>query len=171
MRDIYLNLGPFRTDPFSISEHWNSYVSGAGGGYLSVANSFNHYGFGSVGEWIYKVIGGISPDDNYPGYKNVLINPQPGGGITNASTSFNSIHGLIATSWTNNPGTTNYSLTLTVPANTTASVYLPATNLSNIAESGLSSTNFPGLLFYQITNGTTLFQVGSGVYSFTVSGP
>jgi alpha-L-rhamnosidase len=155
----------------TIPEHWNSYVSGTGGGYLSVANSFNHYAFGSVGEWIYKIIGGISPDDNYPGYKNVVINPQPGGGITNASTTFNSIHGLIATAWTNNAATTNYNLSVTVPANTTASVYLPATNLSNIAESGLSSTNFNGLLFYQITNGNTLFQVGSGVYNFTVTGP
>jgi hypothetical protein len=54
---------------------------------------------------------------------------------------------------------------------TTASVYLPATNLASIAEGGLASTNFNGLLFYQITNGTTLFQVGSGVYRFTVSGP
>ena len=132
-------------------------------------NSFNHYAFGAVGEWIWKVVGGISLDDNNPGYRNVIINPQPGGGITNASASVNTIRGPVITSWTNNTTSNIFSLNLTNPANITASVYFRSANPGGILESGSPATNTAGLVYYQVTNGTTLFQLGSGSYSFTIT--
>jgi len=81
-------------------EHWDGLVSGTNGGYYSFFpyNSFNHFWAGSVGEWIYRNIGGINPDDSAPGFQNVIIEPQPGGGITNAFASFNSIRGPVVCS-------------------------------------------------------------------------
>jgi hypothetical protein len=130
----------------------------------------------TVAEWVWKVVGGINPDDANPGFKNVIIKPEPGGGLTNAVASLNSIRGPIATSWTNNTATTNYTLNVTVPANATASVYIPSTNLLNITESGVPATTAPGVKSnYFInwpnwTNGATVFQVGAGTYQFTTTG-
>ena len=138
--------------------------------------SFNHLPFSAVGEWIWKVVAGINPDDSGPGFKNVIIKPEPGGGITNAYAKYDSIHGPIITSWTNNLTANTYTLAVTVPANTTASVLLPTTNIVGgilesaspaITTAGVSSfyfTNWPNW-----TNGATVFQIGSGVYNFTVT--
>ncbi|HEV2211344.1 MAG TPA: family 78 glycoside hydrolase catalytic domain [Verrucomicrobiae bacterium] len=154
-------------------EHWNGWVSGTGGGYASLGpgtyNSFNELWNTSVGEWIWRVVAGINPDDNNPGFQNVIIYPQPGGSITNCSAAFNSIHGAIVSAWTNAP--TTYTLSVTVPANSTASIFVVgSTNLANITESGTGSSNFVGLLSSPvITNGVALFEVGSGSYDFKVS--
>jgi len=155
-------------------EGWNTYISGAGTdrGYYpnTTLSSFNHLPFAAVGEWIWEVVAGINPDDANPGFKNVIIKPQPGGGITNASTAFTSIHGPIIVSWTNDVATTNFSLNATIPANATASIYvLGATNLGSVTESGSYATNATGLLAApRVTNGAVLFQVGSGTYRFKV---
>jgi alpha-L-rhamnosidase len=159
----------------TISERWNSYLSGpntpglsyndhgyvhAGGG-----DSFNHYAFGCVAEWVWRNVVGINPNDLYPGYKNVILSPQIGGDLTYALGSFSSIRGPIACSWTTN-STTN-SFTFTVPANTTAYAFVPSTNIAHITESGTPSTNASGVLSYQVTNGSALFRLGSGTYNFT----
>lgn len=156
-------------------ERWDGWKSGSDGGYNSDYSSFNQVWNGAVGEWIFKVIGGINPDDCNPGFKNIIIYVQPGGGITNATTAFNSIHGPISTSWTNTIAASNFTLSISIPANTTGSIYLPSTNLHNIRESGLAVTNAPGLFSYYFTNapnwtnGATVFQMGSGTYRFNVT--
>jgi alpha-L-rhamnosidase len=116
-----------------------------------------------------KKVFGINPDETNPGFKNVIVYPRPGGGITNCSATFNSIHGTIRSSWTN--AASNYTLSVTVPPNATASVFLlGATNLASITESGLAATNAAGLLCTPVvTNGAALFQVGSGAYLFNAS--
>jgi alpha-L-rhamnosidase len=164
-------------------ESWDTYLAGPNypgksdrGYYPNTLVSFNHLPFGAVAEWVWKVIGGINPDDNNPGFKNVIIRVEPGGGITNAFASFNSIHGPTVTCWTNNPGTSNFVLNVTVPANATASIFLPSTNLTGITEAGIAVTNALGVGPYYFTNwpnwsgGATVFQAGSGTYSFSVNG-
>jgi alpha-L-rhamnosidase len=165
-------------------EGWNSYISGPGSGHgyypkaepWNPFTSFNHGSYEGIAEWIWKVTGGINPDDSNPGFRNVIVKPEPGGGITNTFASFISIHGPIVCVWTNNPSSSNYTLNLTNPANTTASVYVPSTNnLAGILESGHAATSSPGIKSYYFTNwpnwpnGATVFQVGSGGYSFTVT--
>ncbi len=176
-------LYPVTVGSTTIWEGWNTYLAGPAnpgslpvndrGYYPQILTSFNHLPYGAVGEWIWKIVAGINPDDGNPGFKNVIIEPQPGGGITNVFALFSSIHGPIACTWTNSTSARTFSLTITNPANTTASVYLPCTNsLGNMLESGVSAaqqypyytTNPPGF-----TNGAVVFQVGSGGYKFTVS--
>jgi len=153
----------------TVLERWNGYISGSGNdhGYLSAGggNSFNHYAFGCVGEWVWRNVAGINPDDTAPGYGNVIINPKIGGGLTYAAGSFNSIRGLISSSWTTNNTTNSYSVV--IPANCTASFYIPSTNLAHITESGLPATNAVGVIYCLETNGSTLFHLGSGAYYFT----
>jgi alpha-L-rhamnosidase len=86
-------------------------------------NSFNHYSFGAVGEWMYSTIGGIELDEGTPAFKHVVIRPQPGGGVTSASTKLDTIAGTIATDWELTAD--DFRLSVSVPVNVTASVYLP----------------------------------------------
>jgi alpha-L-rhamnosidase len=154
-------------------ERWNGWVSGSTGGYANTGvgtwSSFNELWNASVGEWVWRTVAGINPDDVNPGFKNVIVYPRPGGGITNCSAVFNSIRGAIRSSWTN--ATSTYALSVNVPANATASVFLfGVTNLANITESGVAATNTVGLLATPvITNSTALFQIGSGSYIFNVN--
>jgi alpha-L-rhamnosidase len=154
-------------------EHWNGWVSGTGGGYgrsrTATYNSFNELWNTSVAEWVWTIVAGINPDDNSPGFENVIISPQPGGGITNCFAVFGSIHGKILSTWATT--LTNYSLSVAIPANTTASVFIVgATNLAEVTESGMPASNAVGVLALPtLTNGAALFQVGSGSYSFNVA--
>ena len=84
-------------------------------------NSFAHYSFGAVYQWMVENIGGIKSDG--PAYKQILIEPHPGGRLTHAETSYQSIRGEIATAWTKEGG--KLTLNVTIPANTTATVILP----------------------------------------------
>jgi hypothetical protein len=87
-------------------------------------NSFNHYSFGSVCEWFYRVILGINFDESQPGYKHFYVKPQPGGTLTSAEGSYRSISGTIRSKW--NIGTNGvYALSVSVPANTTADICIP----------------------------------------------
>ena len=84
-------------------------------------NSFNHYSLGSVGRWLYEHVAGISSDG--VGFKNIIIKPNPGQGLTNVTAQYDSIHGFITSSWTVNQDTVEYKFT--IPVNTNATIYLP----------------------------------------------
>ena len=120
-------------------------------------NSFNHYSFGSVGEWMYSSIAGIELDEAKPAYKHLIIRPQPGGGLSLASAKLDTMFGTVVSNWQIAAG--QFTLDLTVPVNTTANVYLPSP--ANVREGGLPITAEP--------DGS--YAVGSGVYQFTSASP
>jgi alpha-L-rhamnosidase len=140
-------------------ERWDGWTPGAGFQTIGM-NSFNHYAFGSVGEYLYSVVGGIKPAS--PGYKTILIQPVPGTGLTWANTSYNSTRGLITTAWTNTGST--FDLDTVIPPNTTARIYVPTTNASAVTESGMSAASSPGVTYVGISNGCAIYAVGSGHY-------
>ena len=143
-------------------ERWDGWTPS--GGFQTIGmNSFNHYAFGAVGQYLYSVIGGINPAT--PGYQSILVHPVTGTGLSWANTSFNSIHGLITSDWTNNGGT--LSLGVQIPPNTSAQVYVPTTNANAITEGGLPATNSPGVTYLGLSNGCAMFAVGSGQYLWT----
>jgi alpha-L-rhamnosidase len=143
-------------------ERWDGWTPGAGFESPTI-NSFNHYSFGAVGQYLFSVVGGINPAS--PGYQNVLIQPVPGVGLTWADTSYNSTRGLISTAWTNAGGT--FNLNVVIPPNTTAQVYVPTTNASAITESGLPAANSPGVTYDGLSNGCAIYAVGSGNYAWS----
>lgn len=140
-------------------ERWDGWTPGAGFQTIGM-NSFNHYAFGSVGEYLYSVIGGIKPTS--PGYKTILIQPVPGTGLTWANTSYNSTRGLISTAWTNTGNM--FNLDTVIPPNTTAQIYVPTTGAGAITENGVPAASSPGVSYVGVSNGWAIYSVGSGHY-------
>jgi alpha-L-rhamnosidase len=125
-------------------------------------NSFNHYSLGSCGEYLFSDIGGIRPAS--PGFKTIRIDPVIRNGLTWAETSFDSIHGRISTAWKRDGD--RVTLKVLIPANTTATVCVPASNISNVTESGKPAQNADGVKFLKQQNDQCIFEVGSGTYKF-----
>ena len=123
-------------------------------------NSFNHYAIGAVAEWMYRVILGINNDDAHPGYEQFVIHPMPGGGLTWAKGSYRSIRGTIESSWRVEQGA--FTLDVTIPANTTATVYVPAKSVESVTESGVPASRAAGVHFVQMDDGAAVFHVSRG---------
>ena len=87
-------------------------------------NSFNHYSLGAVYEWMVAYQLGIKSDETQPGYQHFILQPTVGGDFTEAKGSYDSVYGTIKSGWTAADGVmTSYDVT--VPANTSATLYLP----------------------------------------------
>jgi alpha-L-rhamnosidase len=84
-------------------------------------NSFNHYAFGAVGDWMYRYLAGLDPIE--PGYRRVRLQPRPGGGLTSARARHESLYGVHECAWRLDNGA--LVVEATVPANTTATLDLP----------------------------------------------
>ena len=128
------------------------------GFYNADMNSFNHWALGAVGEWMWRHIAGLNPDDAQPGWKHFVIAPQPGGGVTWAKSEYQSIRGKIATDWKIAAG--KLTLRATVPPNTTATLRLPKSAATDVTESGhpVSPT--------RTTSYQAEFEIGAGSYEF-----
>ena len=127
-------------------------------------NSFNHYSLGSVGEWMFDTVAGIGLDPAVPAYKHIIINPRPGGGLTYAKARFDSVHGRITTDWRLVDG--RFELAVTIPANTTATVFVPAASGEVVQENGAPAARSEGVRFVRMQDGAAVFEVGSGRYQF-----
>jgi alpha-L-rhamnosidase len=125
-------------------------------------NSFNHYSLGSCGEYLFGGIGGINPAS--PGYKTILIKPVICDGLTWAKASYDSIHGRIATYWKKNGK--QLELDVTIPANTTAKVYIPTNSDAKVTESGVSLAKANGVSVIRHEPDSLVVNVGSGNYKF-----
>ena len=119
-------------------------------------NSYNHYAYGAVGEWMYARIAGIDLDPARPAYKHVVVRPVLGGGLTHAKATLDSPFGKIESGWKIDGGT--LTLDVTIPPNATATVTVPTHDAASIEESGGVTA----------TNGN-VFDVGAGTYRFTAS--
>jgi alpha-L-rhamnosidase len=108
----------------TIWERWDGYVKGRGFQDPGM-NSMNHWALGSVGEWVWRTVTGLNPDETQPGWKHFTIAPVPGGGLTSAKGEYNSIRGLITSAWEISNG--QFTLSVTVPPGTMATVRLPGT--------------------------------------------
>jgi alpha-L-rhamnosidase len=127
-------------------------------------NSFNHYAYGAIGEWMYRVSAGIDIDPQQPGYKHTLIQPRPGGGLTFVKASVHSMYGQVASSWEIKDG--KFTLRVEIPANTTATVRLPKARLAQVTENGTSLQTSPGVSHAQQLEDAVTAELGSGIYVF-----
>ena len=93
-------------------------------------NSFNHYAYGAIGEWMYRVVAGIGIDEKQPGYKHILIEPRPGGGLRYAKASVETMYGRVASGWEIADG--KMKLKVEIPANATATVKMPGGKVEEI---------------------------------------
>jgi len=107
----------------TIWERWNSYVKATGFGPASM-NSFNHYAYGAVLEWMYGTMAGIRDDAQTPGFKHFILAPIPDTRVGNVTAEYDSAYGKIRSSWAYGENG-RWTWTFTIPANTTAAVTLP----------------------------------------------
>lgn len=131
-------------------------------------NSFNHYAYGAIGEWLYRYVAGMDIDPEIPGYKHILLAPHPGGGLTNADAEFTSLYGKVKSAWKIDGNDFVYDVT--VPANTTATVTLPAAKAAQVT---LNAQPLPASAkesLKQTDNGISV-NVGSGSYTFRYPSP
>jgi alpha-L-rhamnosidase len=127
-------------------------------------NSFNHYAYGAIGAWLYQVVAGLEADPAEPGYKHVLIQPQPGGGLTHARAALDTMYGVTVSAWELTDG--RFQLDVTVPLNAHATVRLPHATLAEVTEGGLPLRIGNGIGRTVQDGGAALVEVGSGRYRF-----
>ncbi len=123
-------------------------------------NSYNHYAFGSVIAWVYRYAAGIDTTPESPGFKEIIIHPHLDARMTSARAEYESIYGKIVSDWKGTPAGP-FSLSVTIPANTSARVFLPA-----IAGAQLSEDGSP--VGARVENGSYVIELGSGSYRFEV---
>jgi alpha-L-rhamnosidase len=129
------------------------------------SESRNHIMFGDISAWFYKALAGINPDPAAPGFKHFTIKPNVVGGLTSAEASYDSVRGRIVSDWKTKEG--RLDLTVTVPTNTSATVYVPAADSASVKEGGKPAADAEGVSFLRVEDGRSLFEVGSGTYRFT----
>lgn len=146
----------------TIWERWDGYVKGRGF-QVPGMNSFNHYAFGAVDEWMWRMIVGINPDEQNPAYRHFFVAPKIGGGLTWARGTYNSIRGPIRSGWRIDGE--RLVVAVSIPPNTSATVQLPVGPGVRVLESGRGAEGSPGV---SATGTAGVFRVVSGEYEFVV---
>jgi alpha-L-rhamnosidase len=154
----------------TIWERWNAYTIENGFYDKDNMNSMSHYAFGAVCEWMFKSLVGIDTDG--AGYKRIVLRPGPPTAGSNpdnepihwVKAEYDSIRGKIAVEWKQNPGSFDYKVT--VPANTTATLYLPATSAGRVTEGGSSLKDADGVRLHGVEGDRLRLALDSGTYHF-----
>ncbi|MCW3090622.1 MAG: Bacterial alpha-L-rhamnosidase [Ferruginibacter sp.] len=128
--------------------------------------SNNHLMLGHLMEWFYSGLAGIRQDEKAVAFKKIIIHPDPVGNISAAKTSYLSPYGLISTAWKKNSHL--FELNVEVPANTSATIYLPANKKSTITVNGQTLPNNGNATLSKYEDGRAIIFAGSGIYSFKV---
>lgn len=152
----------------TIWERLNSYTHEDGFGGNNRMNSFNHYSFGAVGAWMYNYSLGIERDENSPGFQHFVLKPEVDatGNMTYAKGHYNSMYGRIESAWRVEGNAVIYQCT--VPANTTATLHLPATSVKNIVEGNRTLKKSKGIEYVGTEDGKVILRLLSGRYSFEI---
>lgn len=161
----------------TIWERWNSYTKETGFHKDISMNSFNHYSYGAVAEWMYRYMAGIEADEQNAGFKNIILQPYPDTRttlpqgqerITSVDATVASNYGSIKSAWQlGADGSLSYKVT--VPANTTARLLMPVAEGSKVYESGRPAEESEGVKYEGTTDDRAIFTLGSGSYSFTTN--
>lgn len=139
---------------------WERWEYGTGSG----MNSHNHPMMGSVGSWFYKYILGILPDINGPGFEKFTIHPIIMNDLNFAEGEFSSVKGMIKSAWKKERG--SIYLNVTIPGNSTATVYVPTKNINSITEGNRRINRAKEIKFLRTQDNYAVYQLGSGTYHF-----
>jgi alpha-L-rhamnosidase len=127
-------------------------------------NSFNHYSYGAIGDWMYRVIAGIDTYEDGAGYRHIKIKPQPGGNLTYASAKLQTYYGQVVSEWKLDQG--RLTLTVEIPCNTTAEIFLPADQAGDVLEQGRPLDALKEIKVGGKQENSIAVKVGSGTYHF-----
>ncbi len=127
-------------------------------------NSFNHYAYGAIGEWLYRVVAGIEIDEKNPGYKHTIIHPHSGGNLSYAKASVHSLYGKVASGWS--IAESIMKVLVEIPPNTFATLKLPNARLEQVRENGKSLEKVEGIQEVIQEERLAIIKLGSGNYTF-----
>ena len=158
-------LYPVKMGATTIWERWNGIRPDSSFEPASM-NSFNHYAYGAIGDWMYRVMVGIDTYEDGVGYQHIKIQPHIGGDFSFASASLKTYYGTISSGWkiTNN----TLDLQAIIPNNTRATVYIPAKSIASITENGQALSAVPSIVIKGVENEYVVVELGSGTYQFSV---
>ena len=161
-------LYPVKNGATTIWERLNSYTHEDGFGQNNSMNSFNHYSFGAVAAWMYNYSLGIRRDEANPGFKHFFLQPEvdPTGHLMEACGYYDSMYGRIESRWKQKETSTNYSLV--IPANTSATVILPAKSLSEVKVDGRKVNRRATQASFDKANKLLKMELGSGNYHIEI---
>src|ERR1017187_10044096 len=128
-------------------------------------NSFNHYSYGAIGDWMYRKMVGLDTYEDGVGYKHIKIQPHLGGGLTNASANLQTYYGMLSNSWKVEDDT--ILMDIEIPANTTATIFIPAAKADEVTESGKALSAVSDIKVTGTEGDYVILNVGSGVYHFS----
>ncbi len=137
--------------------------------HASLGASQNHFMLGQIIEWFYADLAGIAPDPAEPGFKRILVRPQPVGDLRWVEATYRSVHGPITVKWQREHGT--FRLRVEIPANTTATVYVPLTAAdAPVTESGKTAEKQRGVTALGREPGGAVYRIEAGSYIFETKG-
>ncbi len=128
-------------------------------------NSFNHYSYGAIGDWMYRVMAGIDTYEDAPGYKHIRIMPHIGGDFSFVNADYKTNYGTVGSIW--KVDNNNLQLDVEIPANTTATLYIPAATATDVKEGNNQLSRVTGIKVSGNENGYVMVEVGSGKYHFS----
>jgi alpha-L-rhamnosidase len=131
-------------------------------------NSYNHVMMlGDLLIWYYENLAGIKSSTDHPGFKQIIMKPEMIDGLDFVNASYQSVYGEIKSEWKKE--SKSFSWNITIPANTSAIVYMPASSQNTISENGGKVLSAKGVKFLKMEGSRAIFEIGSGKYSFTSS--
>ncbi len=139
----------------SLTEAWDT----------NPTSSQNHCMLGHVEDWFYTGLLGVRGDA--PAFQKIVIRPQPVGDLAWAKGHYDSRQGRIASAWKRDGNT--LTMDISIPVNTTATVYVPATSPASVTESGKPAAKARGVTFLRMEGNAAVYAVGSGTYQFKAS--
>jgi alpha-L-rhamnosidase len=154
-------LYPVKMGATTIWERWDG-IKPDGTFQATSMNSFNHYAYGAIGDWMYKRAAGLNIAE--PGYKKIRIAPTPGGKFTSVTAKLETLYGAAQSSWKIESG--RFILDVTIPANTRAIVVLPNSVGAKVTESNTNTESLKYLKKRKDDSNNESFELGSGVYHF-----
>jgi alpha-L-rhamnosidase len=167
MQETYPSwLYPVKMGATTIWERWDGQKPD-GTFQTATMNSFNHYAYGAIGDWMYRVVAGIDTDESGPGYKRIVIKPHMGGGLTDVNAGLQTYYGTVRSHWSVQGR--QLQLDVEIPANTEAVIYMPAVSAANVLENGKELSTVPGMKVVGEEGGYVAVAVGSGRYRFVSS--
>ncbi|KWX70682.1 glycoside hydrolase family 78 protein [Paenibacillus jilunlii] len=148
----------------TIWEHWDG-IKEDGSFWSKDMNSFNHYAYGAIGDFLYRHVAGIELDEAHPGYKEFVIKPQPGGDLTWTAATLETMYGRIRSEWSITAD--QMEMSVSVPPNTSATLYLPNASLARVLEGDVPLERTAGVHSTEQLEHKVKVILGSGDYRFT----
>ncbi|SDD79579.1 alpha-L-rhamnosidase [Niabella drilacis] len=160
-------LYPVKMGATTIWERWDG-IKPDGSFQAASMNSYNHYAYGAIGDWMYRTMVGLDTEDDGVGYKHIKVKPHIGGDFKNASASLKTYYGTTKAGWEVADG--KIMMEVEIPANTRATIYLPVTDAGGVTESGKPLSSIKEIKQLGPEDGYLKIETGSGTYRFGFPG-